>query len=106
MSGKLSLLKAFQDVNNFYLVDSKNSPIFALSINQLKRFTMSYEPNEDLGWDANDENLIDDVHYDEPYDNAGDFDIDDWGDEYDNYDEGSDRDNWEDEQVFQDGNDY
>lgn len=45
------------------------------------------DPNEDYGWDDNDENLIDG------------FIDDGMGHEYD---DGSDRDNWEDEQVFQD----
>ena len=62
---------------------------------------MCNEPNEDFGWDANDENGFDDIcesgNY---YDNDDDFNL---GHEFD---EGSDRDNWEEEQVFQDGHDY
>lgn len=46
------------------------------------------DPNEDMGFDANDENLIDDPMDYEYLDR--------------DFDEGSDRDNWEEQQVFLD----
>jgi len=56
---------------------------------------MCNEPNDDFGWD---ENGFDDIcESDNFFDNDDDFQM---------VDEGSDRDNWEEQQVFLDGNDY
>ena len=57
---------------------------------------MYNEPNDndDFGFDNNDENRFDEIYENENYyDNDNDFEM---------LDEGSDRDNWETEQVFQD----
>ncbi len=56
------------------------------------------EPNEDFGFDFNDENGFDDI-----CESGNFFDNDD---DFQMVDEGSDRDNWEEQQVYLDGYDY